>query len=331
MKINDEQAKVAINLGQLYDVWIDARRRTRAVRLRWKTVHGREYLCAIRRGTNHATSLGPRSEETEHLFDAAQAAEAQAGDTWDRLMVQGRLYKASRLPVIEGFAGALLRELDTDGFLGEHIRVVGSNALVAYELEAGQVLDPGLRATEDFDLTWVGGTPDTGLLLAPLLAAFKRADATWTVNTEREFQVRNRHGEIVDVLVAPSLAATYPRSEAIRACPLEGQEDLMGGRPVVQTVVDVQGRPARVVAPDPRLFALHKLRLADDPERNPLKRTKDRKQGQAILELLRDHLPHYPWDEAFQSRLPASLQGVARDHGVADAGARAAGRKRYST
>ena len=47
--------------------------------------------------------------------------------------------------------------------------------------------------------------------------------------------------------------------------------------------------------------------------------------------ILRDHLPHYPWDEAFQSRLPASLQGVARDHGVADAGARAAGRKRYST
>lgn len=278
---------------------------------------GRDYLCAIRRGTNHATSLGPRDARTEEIHARAAEDEARAGASWDRLLLQGRLYKACRLPLIEGFAGDLLRELDADGFLGDHLRVVGSNALVAYELEAGHLVDPGLRATEDFDLTWVGQRLDTGLVHAPLLSAFKRADATWTVNTEREFQVRNRRGEVVDVLVAPSLVASYPRSEAIRACTLVGQEDLLGGRPVVQTVVDLHGKPARLVAPDPRLFALHKLRLAHDPERNPLKRAKDRKQGEAVLALLGQHLPHYPWDDAFVGALPDHLRIVADEQGQA--------------
>ena len=54
-------------------------------------------------------------------------------------------------------------------------------------------------------------------------------------------------------------------------------------------------------------MALHKLWLAEKDTRNPLKRDKDRKQGLALLDVVRARMPHYPIDAAFESALPAEL------------------------
>ncbi len=68
------------------------------------------------------------------------------------------------------------------------------------------------------------------------------------------------------------------------------------------------GTPARIVAPDPRWFALHKLRMSAQAKRNPLKRPKDRKQGLALLEAVATAMPHYPLDDAFEAALPDELR-----------------------
>jgi hypothetical protein len=62
-----------------------------------------------------------------------------------------------------------------------------------------------------------------------------------------------------------------------------------------------------VIAPDPRWFALHKLWLADKPTRNPLKSRKDRKQGHALLQAVRERMPHFPLDVEFANALPPQL------------------------
>ena len=72
------------------------------------------------------------------------------------------------------------------------------------------------------------------------------------------------------------------------------------------------GSPARIVAPDPRGFALQKLWLAAQAKRNPLKRAKDAKQGKALLDAVATAMPQYPLDESFQRQLPPELAPIFR-------------------
>ena len=88
---------------------------------------------------------------------------------------------------------------------------------------------------------------------------------------------------------------------------LPEQEWLLPGRRVDQVVPCRDGTAARLVVPDPRWFALHKLWLAEKPARNPLKRAKDRKQGLALLDAVAEAMPHYPLDAEFLAGLPKEL------------------------
>jgi hypothetical protein len=64
-----------------------------------------------------------------------------------------------------------------------------------------------------------------------------------------------------------------------------------------------------MVVPDPRWMALHKLWLSDKPERNLLKKDKDRRQGNVLLDAVRFFLPtSHPINVDFVLDLPAELQ-----------------------
>ena len=68
------------------------------------------------------------------------------------------------------------------------------------------------------------------------------------------------------------------------------------------------GEAARMVVPDPRWFALHKLWMAEKPERDPQKKPKDYKQGIAVLDAVWIAMRHYPLDGDFFKRLPDQLK-----------------------
>ena len=56
-------------------------------------------------------------------------------------------------------------------------------------------------------------------------------------------------------------------------------------------------------------MALHKLWLADKPERNANKRSKDRAQGEMLLDAVHEHMSiAYPLDVEFVMDLPEELQ-----------------------
>lgn len=317
MIFNDEQLRIAANLRQFYAAWVEAERSRRGFEgyLGWKTIAGGQYLYRTDQNGN-GTSLGPRSPTTETQLAEFQAgrgqAKARVNGAAEQLRTSGALYRALRLGTIASPAAALLRELDLRGMLGSELIVVGTSAMAAYELEAGSRFALGMDATEDFDVAWAAGTRETvavaGALQAPLLSALKAVDATYVVNTEWPFQARNRAAYEVEVLLAPSLLETYPPREPIRPVPLPEQEWLLHGRRVDHVVCGRDGTAARVVAPDPRWFALQKCWLADKAGRNPLKAPKDRRQGQALLAAIRERMPHYPLDAAFAADLPTELR-----------------------
>jgi len=136
----------------------------------------------------------------------------------------------------------------------------------------------------------------------------KAVDPTFTINNERDFQARNAKAYEVELLVAPSRANTLGAKDRPRPVPLPEQEWLLLGRLVDQVIGCRDGSPARIVTPDPRWFALHKLWMSAQAKRNPLKRPKDRTQGLALLDAVATAMPHYPLDDAFEASLPNELQ-----------------------
>ena len=316
MIFNDEQLRVAANLRQFYEAWAEAERSLRQYvgYLGWKTVSRRQYLYRTDTKGN-GTSLGLRSPQTEAQLAEFQRGRAEAAGRVDganeALRVASTLYRALRLGTIASPAAAILREADLRGMLGRDLIVVGTSAMAAYELEAGSRFAMGMDATEDFDIAWSAERRESvavvGGLQAPLLSMLKAADSTYVVNAERPFQARNRAAFEVEVLLAPSRLETYPPSEPLRPTPLAEQEWLLQGRRVDQVVCGRDGTAARVIAPDPRWFALQKCWLADKPTRNTLKSPKDRRQGQALLKAIRERMPHYPLDTAFARTLSLEL------------------------
>jgi hypothetical protein len=192
----------------------------------------------------------------------------------------------------------------TGALLGSHVLVVGTNAIAAYMAEADGRIDLP-DETEDFDLAWVAEEAAQGE--ERLWDTLKAVDPTFTLDAERDFQARNARAYEVEVLVAPSRAATLGGRDQPRPVPLPEQEWLLLGRPVDQVVGCRDGSPARIVAPDPRWFALHKLWMAAQAKRNPLKRPKDRLQGLALLDAVAEAMPHYPLDSNFEAELPEDL------------------------
>jgi len=318
---NDEQQRLLNNLTQYYGAWLGHARRLRAefdYRLQWKTVSGREYLYKIVDRKGNGVSLGAKSAANEAEYSRYTIARdnARAGERGakSRLAVAGSLYRALRLPVIANPAAAILREADLRGMLDGALLVVGTTALAAYELEAGARFAAGLDATEDFDLSWPGDAAATlalqdqrggGYSVFDLL---KAVDDTYTVNTERSFQARNRGAYSVELLSAPGAASRLAPGEKLSPLSLPSQAWLLAGKPVSQVVCARDGTFARIIAPDPRLFALHKLWLSKQRGRERSKRGKDQAQGEVLLKAIAAHMPHYRLDKVFLRKLPDELR-----------------------
>lgn len=317
---NDESLRVLENLAVLYDSWksYHHRAKTASYRLGWKTIHRHEYLYQQRGHAGLGTSLGRRTVDTESLLAEHQARraslEVELAALSPRVATQFQLYRALHLPMLSKQAGAVLRAADEAELLGTALLVVGTNTMAAYELEAQSRFATGLDATEDCDLTWAAEN-STALAIKdpkPILHMLKQVDDTYTVNTERPFQARNAAAYEVEILAAPSSFLGYPQKETIRPVPMMEQEWLLNGKHVEQIMFDRGGKPVKIVAPDPRWMAVHKLWLADKATRNPRKVDKDRRQGLALLQAITESMPHYPLDQAFLDALPAELEGYKK-------------------
>jgi hypothetical protein len=306
----DEQARALVNLAQRYEVWIDAERALDAIPydLRCKRVGGREYLYEIYDRSGNGKSLGAWDDEKQRQFDEYRAvkaaAKARREGARDALAETSRIARALRLPLLSADAGPILREADRRQLLGSHLLVVGTNAMAAYAVEAAGSLIGVPDETEDFDLAWAAEETAAEAVVWDLL---KAVDPTFTINSERDFQARNAKAYEVELLVAPSLARTLAGKDRPKPMPLPEQEWLLPGRRVDQVVPCRDGTPARIVAPDPRWFALHKLWLGAQAKRNPLKRRKDTVQGCALLDAVSEAMPHYPLGAEFEAELPVEL------------------------
>lgn len=313
----DEQARTLINLDQQYQVWMEAERGLAALPydLRRKQVGTRAYLYEIYDRGGNGRSLGAWDDAQADRLAVYRAEKQRLKDrrdsSRDALAETARIVRALRVPLLPAEAGEILREADRRRLLGDRLLVVGANALAAYAVEAGGLLEDAPLETQDFDLAWASEDKpvDDDLVWSML----KAVDPTYTVNMERPFQARNTKAYEVELLIAPSRMATLPRREKPRPHPLPEQEWLLNGRPVDHVVACRDASPARLVVPDPRWYALQKLWMSRQAKRNALKRRKDERQGMAVLNAVAVAMPQYPLDGDFECALPVELQQIYAD------------------
>lgn len=318
---NSEQLRLVSNIGMQYDGYIAGRRELESLPygMKWRKTGPYEYLYEVRNARGDALSRGARSAETEAIkadYDTRKlAAKARIEGGRQASAQTAALWRTLRMPMIAHEAAKILVELDVRGLLGKSLLVVGTNAFAAYEIEAGGRFLAGWDATEDFDLAWTGNLV-LGKTSAPitLFSVLKDMDSTYTINTERSFQARNAKAYEVELLSSPLIQAQLPRGE-IHPLPLEEQEWLLMGTPLDHVVGSLSPQPiaARIVAPDPRWMALHKMWLSRQSKRKAAKRPKDARQGALLLLAVEERMPQYPLDAGFEAALPKPLKPIYRE------------------
>ena len=317
-----EQRRIAVDAVQLYQHFLDLRQEYREFRggLHWKQVGSREYLIKTLDREGHQQSLGPRSPKTEEMLrrfrERKEELREQIKALEGEIIARAKFCVAAGVNRVPRIAADIVRLLDSKGVLGTHLIVLGSHAIYAYEMAAGVQLKAGLLQTNDLD-TLLNTKADLEIAgdvkSAGLLGLIQKIDKTFRLARQRSFRAVNSKGFMVDLIRAPfsdhGKITSLGRKEDLVAEPLQGLDWLADAPRMMQIVIAENGYPVRFMVPDPRVFALHKIWLSTNPTRDPLKRNRDFRQGEAVATLALDYL-NLRFDDEAINELPQELTSM---------------------
>lgn len=329
IELNNDQRRETVNTRQRFQAWRSAVDRERSYRgsMVWSETAGVRYLLRSyydEKGSRRQKSLGreaPETVEMKHRFDAdrenAIASRKNADAVLDRQAAINRVLGLGRVPLL---TARILRRLDERGLMGRGLRVVGTNALYAYEAACGVMLDASLTTTEDVDLLFDARTrlhliADEDVQSEGLLQVLRSVDHSFR-RTRKTFRAQNHDGYLVD-LIKPLTnppwrdGKSIGGSDDLAANEIEGLLWLENAPAFEQVAIDERGRPLRIVAPDPRAFAIHKHWISTQPARDPVKKARDRQQAKVVADLVRDFLTHLPFDVDELRFMPRDVIGKA--------------------
>ncbi len=286
-RLQSESSRVAVNAIQLFEALEQHRAQARQVKgsMHWKHINGREYLYrAYTGGKNH--SLGPRSPETEAIQQAFEAQKtdyhAREQSLKEQLQLHAAYVRANRLNRFPLAGARAIRALQRKEI---PFRVIGTNALYAYEARAGVLIEPEHLATADIDVLM---DARQGLRIITDIEEEEAADPMKMSDFERYLEAGDLKPVGIDSL---KWAIASPCFEAV--------------------VFDEKGMPLRLSTVDPRAFVLHKWHVSQQPDREPLKRHRDEAQARLVATLLRDELRELSATQAVERAFPHLLRQQA--------------------
>jgi hypothetical protein len=326
--LNNDQRREAINTRQRFDAWTRAKQRLDGYQgsMLWGRSKGTSYLRRSyydeRSGLRRQTSLGPRSATTEKLLadfkQGRNEAKARFADIDSTLARQASINRAIGLGRVPVTGAKILRGLQDAKLLGNGLRVVGTNALYAYEAAAGVIFESDITTTEDIDLllnarSTIRIAIPASISERSLLAVLKNIDRSFE-RTGSQFRAANAEGYLVDLIKPqarppwrdePSAIGEEP--DDLQATMIEGLVWLESSPAFSAVAIDHDGWPVPIVTIDPRAFAAHKLWMSTLPGRDPLKRHRDAAQARAVAGLVVQHLPHLPYEAGAMQMLPREV------------------------
>lgn len=331
-ELNNDQRRETINTQQRYAVYREAKARLDSLRgsMVWGQSKGREYLVRSyydKAGVRRQTSIGRRSPETEHTkleYDRGRREAEERFKDIDNVMARqaaiNRAVGIARVPLI---GAKIIRALDNTGMLGSGIRVLGTNAVYAYEAAAGTRIDSGLTTTEDMDLLLDSRSELTFVATEDvsdrsLLRVLQKIDHSFQ-KSRQTFRAVNRDGYLVDLIKPMRTPPWAANREAIGTDPsdltaaeIEGLAWHESAPSFEAIAIDEKGEPLRIVATDPRVWAAHKLWLSKRTDRNAIKRQRDEAQARTIAQLVAKNLPQIPYVAEQLKMLPKKIFDEAK-------------------
>lgn len=308
IELDDDAKRQYIDAKSTFQAWEDARKAAREVRggMYWKRAGQTDYL--IRTSTSNAQkSLGPRTAETEAIHDGffarKSAAEKREADLRNRVKLNQRLNRALHVGRTPAIVVDILNTLATAG-LSEYFTVVGTHALYAYETAAGvRILDSAAMETRDVDLLWdtrkrVQFVSDMKLQGFSMIGLLQKVDSTFVIREDQQYTAANSKGFEVDIIRRESKGndphpVRLSESENDFWVTQARNADVLLSAPRFSSViVSTSGHMARMNTISPVVFIQFKRWMSEQPDRDPLKRSRDIRQARMVDALIGEYLPH---------------------------------------
>lgn len=308
VELEERQLRQLSDADASWRNFLRARKEAAEVRgsMKWKTVDGRTYLIRVS-SAGAETSLGPRDERTQTVFEAFHARKAPAQArlkamkaTVDEQRRLNRAFRVGRTPLV---VVRSLAAIDEAG-LADQFLVVGTHALYAYETAAGVRVEAGAVATRDLDLLFEADKlrAYTARLkqgdAKSLINIFRRADPTFRVVRDRLQTAVNDAGFEIDIIRRratgkdPHPMRMSDDEDDFWAVQADQGGSLGSGRKFEHLVVAANGEMATMRTVHPSEFARLKLELSTRTGRDPLKAPKDRLQAEVVQVLWDRYLQH---------------------------------------
>jgi hypothetical protein len=143
------------------------------------------------------------------------------------------------------------------------------------------------------------------------MGVLRRVDKTF--RADYGFNATNSQGYVVDLL-CPETDDVGDKKSAndLEAVQMPGAQWLLAAPRQSETIIGSDGWPLRIVVPEPRTFALHKLWVSRRPDRQPIKRPRDAAQARIVADLAHKYLQkpitsdEMPW-------LPDDLRALIKE------------------
>jgi len=276
----------------------------------------------------YGKSLGPRTSETEKILaqfqQGKQHKKQRLSALKNQLKEQSRFCKAALIQRAPRIVSSILRLLDQQNILGRNVMVIGTNAMYAYEASAGVFFDISTMATRDMDILW---DIRSKLILAAdkdmdntgLLGIIRKADRSFELINPGGFRAVNRDGFMVDLIKSEPKQLLIEETrqmggpDDLKAAEIRNLQWLISSPKFSQVIIGEDGYPAPLVAPAPLAFALHKLWLSEQADREPIKKQRDYDQGLAVAQLIIQYLPQYQFNASELRMFPKDVVKRAKE------------------
>jgi hypothetical protein len=290
-----------------FEAWEEALKEAEQVRggMYWHKGSGAGYLVRTSPAGSEK-SLGPRSAQTEALYEAFQRRKERAQVRLTGLKAavakHKRMNRALRVGRVAPLIVQILRRL-SEARLGEHFRVVGTHALYAYESVAGVAFDNEAVATRDIDLLWdvrrrMAFATALSRVDSSMLGVLRKVDTTFKVRNAQKYTAVNQDGFEVDIIRRmkqeddPHPIRLSDDEDDFWAAQAPRAQELLDAPSFSAVIVATDGDMARMNTLDPIAFARFKRWMSELQDRDPLKRRRDALQAQLVEAVVRDYLPH---------------------------------------
>ena len=251
------------------------------------------------------TSLGPRTPDTVVMYERFTQRKRESAERMSGLKAaleqHQRLNRALRVGRIDPLVVALLSRL-ANTQLSPHFRVVGTHALYAYESTAGVRLDSDTLTTRDIDLLWdtrkrILFSTQLAKVDTSMLGVLKKVDATFRIRQSQKYTAVNKDGFQVDIIRReragddPHPIKLSDEDDDFWVVQARRANVLLDSPGFSAVIVASNGTMARMNTVHPATFVAFKRWMANQSDREALKRRRDVLQADAVQELMDKYLP----------------------------------------